>query len=229
MTRSPRCSQVHGDDVACVGPEGPSTELHGHLHASADGLVTDQPGVALDGARRRLRAGAARRPRARVIGAAHAGRPGLAPASCPRLSAGCASSAPRDVTAWLGPHVCGRCYEVPREMRDEVGAAVPASRATTSWGTPVPRPRRRGAGPARPSAGSTCVDVSALHARVDRPLLLPPRRAGAGRSGRPGPDGAGMSRPARRARGQPRRRPRPDRRGLRGRGPRRRRGHAWSW
>ena len=33
----------------------------------------------------------------------------------------------RDITAWLGPHVCGRCYEVPQEMQDEVAAAVPAS------------------------------------------------------------------------------------------------------
>jgi copper oxidase (laccase) domain-containing protein len=40
------------------------------------------------------------------------------------------------ITAWIGPHVCGRCYEVPQHMQAEVGAAVPASIATTSWGTP---------------------------------------------------------------------------------------------
>ena len=40
------------------------------------------------------------------------------------------------VTAWVGPSVCGACYEVPGEMQDEVAAAVPAARATTSWGTP---------------------------------------------------------------------------------------------
>jgi copper oxidase (laccase) domain-containing protein len=33
--------------------------------------------------------------------------------------------------------VCGRCYEVPEEMRDEVAAAVPAARSETSWGTPA--------------------------------------------------------------------------------------------
>ncbi len=32
--------------------------------------------------------------------------------------------------------MCGACYEVPSEMQDEVAAVVPASRATTSWGTP---------------------------------------------------------------------------------------------
>jgi len=40
-------SQVHGNDVAYVGPEGPRTDIHGHLHAVADGVVTDQPGVTL--------------------------------------------------------------------------------------------------------------------------------------------------------------------------------------
>ena len=41
------------------------------------------------------------------------------------------------ITAWIGPHVCGRCYEVPEQMRDDVTAVVPAARATTSWGTPA--------------------------------------------------------------------------------------------
>jgi polyphenol oxidase len=33
--------------------------------------------------------------------------------------------------------VCGACYEVPAAMQEEVAAAVPSSRATTSWGTPA--------------------------------------------------------------------------------------------
>ncbi len=41
-----------------------------------------------------------------------------------------------DLTAWVGPHVCGACYEVPSEMQSEVGAVVPSAVATTSWGTP---------------------------------------------------------------------------------------------
>jgi copper oxidase (laccase) domain-containing protein len=32
--------------------------------------------------------------------------------------------------------VCGRCYEVPEQLRAEVAAAAPASYAETSWGTP---------------------------------------------------------------------------------------------
>ena len=33
--------------------------------------------------------------------------------------------------------MCGACYEVPEEMRDEVAAVVPAAWATTRWGTPA--------------------------------------------------------------------------------------------
>jgi hypothetical protein len=41
------------------------------------------------------------------------------------------------IRAWVGPHVCGRCYEVPADLRDEVAAAVPATYGETSWGTPA--------------------------------------------------------------------------------------------
>ena len=54
------------------------------------------------------------------------------------------------IAAWVGPHVCGRCYEVPEQLRAEVAAVVPDSCAETSWGTPsldlgagVARPARR--------------------------------------------------------------------------------------
>jgi copper oxidase (laccase) domain-containing protein len=41
------------------------------------------------------------------------------------------------VTAWLGPRVCGRCYEVPAAMRAEVAAVAPRAWSETSWGTPA--------------------------------------------------------------------------------------------
>jgi hypothetical protein len=40
------------------------------------------------------------------------------------------------IEGWIGPHVCGRCYEVPEEMRADVANVVPASYEETSWGTP---------------------------------------------------------------------------------------------
>ena len=39
--------------------------------------------------------------------------------------------------AWIGPGVCGRCYEVPAAMRADAAARLPATAATTSWGTPA--------------------------------------------------------------------------------------------
>lgn len=40
------------------------------------------------------------------------------------------------IRAWVGPGVCGRCYEVPEQMRAESAATLPEASATTSWGTP---------------------------------------------------------------------------------------------
>jgi hypothetical protein len=41
------------------------------------------------------------------------------------------------VIGWVGPHVCGGCYEVPAELRADVSAAVPATFAVTTRGTPA--------------------------------------------------------------------------------------------
>jgi len=76
-------------------------------------------------------------PDAGVIGAVHAGRPGMvagvAPAAVDRMR----DLGARKVTAWLGPRICGACYEVPAAMQAEVGALVPEAVSTTSWGTPA--------------------------------------------------------------------------------------------
>ena len=41
-----------------------------------------------------------------------------------------------DIVAWIGPHICGRCYEVPETLADEFERPRPGTRSTTSWGTP---------------------------------------------------------------------------------------------
>jgi polyphenol oxidase len=130
-------SQVHGDHVAVVGPDGPAHEVKGHLHAVGDGLVTSQPGVSL-----MVRAADCvpvlfADESGTVVGAAHCGRPGLVAGIVPATVAAMRGLGAGPITAWLGPHVCGRCYEVPERMRDQVAAVEPASRATTSWGTPA--------------------------------------------------------------------------------------------
>ena len=38
--------------------------------------------------------------------------------------------------AMVGPSICGACYEVPAQMRDEIAAVAPASWCVTRQGTP---------------------------------------------------------------------------------------------
>jgi len=77
-------------------------------------------------------------PDAGVVGAAHSGRAGMASGVVPALVAAMTSAGadPARMHAVIGPAICGRCYEVPAAMRDEVGAAVPGSACTTRDGTP---------------------------------------------------------------------------------------------
>lgn len=73
-----------------------------------------------------------------VVATAHAGRRGLSEgvlaATVAEMVA--AGAEPRRVRAVIGPGICGRCYEVPAAMRDEVAAGVPATATTTGRGTP---------------------------------------------------------------------------------------------
>lgn len=77
-------------------------------------------------------------PHARLVGAAHAGRPGMAAGVVPALVAAMtdAGAEPARMHALVGPSICGRCYEVPARMRDEVAAVVPGSACRTRKGTP---------------------------------------------------------------------------------------------
>jgi polyphenol oxidase len=72
-----------------------------------------------------------------VLAAVHAGRPGLFSGVIPAAVEEMRASGATDIRAWLGPSVCGNCYEVPAELRDEVAAVLPSTWSTTSWGTPA--------------------------------------------------------------------------------------------
>lgn len=123
--------QVHGGEVIPVDTSYDGTEL------VADGLVTSEPELTL-----LVRAADCvpvlfADPSAGVVGAAHAGRPGVVARVVPHTIAAMRDLGAREIRAWVGPHVCGHCYEVPAEMRDEVAALVPETWAETSWGTPA--------------------------------------------------------------------------------------------
>jgi YfiH family protein len=72
-----------------------------------------------------------------VIGAAHAGRKGVATAVVTACVEQMRLLGATEISAWVGPHICGRCYEVPAAMQAEVAAAEPATSSITSWGTPA--------------------------------------------------------------------------------------------
>ncbi len=119
--------QVHGN-TAVIAEPGTRPE--------ADGIVTDLPGIVL-----MIRAADCvpvllADPVAGVVGAAHAGRVGLAVGIVESTVARMRQLGARDLTAWIGPHVCGSCYEVPRDLQEQVLALVPAARAVTPIGTP---------------------------------------------------------------------------------------------
>ena len=72
-----------------------------------------------------------------VLAVAHAGRPGVEKGVIKAVVAQMRRAGAVQVQAWLGPSVCGRCYEVPAAMRTTVAQKVPESYAKTSWGTPA--------------------------------------------------------------------------------------------
>ncbi len=122
--------QVHGADVATAAQAWPE-------RPHADGIVATAPGLTL-----MVRAADCVpvllvAPEDGVVGAAHAGRPGMVAGVVQATVARMRELGAGRIEAWIGPHVCGRCYEVPEEMRADVAAAVPASYAETSWGTPA--------------------------------------------------------------------------------------------
>jgi polyphenol oxidase len=48
---------------------------------------------------------------------------------------GSLGAGPATTAALVGPAICGRCYEVPADLQDEVAAIEPAARSTTRSGT----------------------------------------------------------------------------------------------
>ncbi len=77
-------------------------------------------------------------PGARIVGAAHAGREGMAAGVVSELlsAMSAAGADPARVHAVIGPHICGGCYEVPAEMRARIAGKVPESGCVTRKGTP---------------------------------------------------------------------------------------------
>jgi len=123
--------QVHGADVESVE----SLESVGRA-PSCDALVASQPGVALLARAADCVPVLLADPATGWIAAVHSGRPGLAGGVVPAAVAALRERGGEPTVAWIGPHVCGACYEVPADLQEQVASVVPEARSTTSWGTP---------------------------------------------------------------------------------------------
>lgn len=172
--------QVHGNQVAVIGQAGEPVE--------ADGLVTRTEQTVL-GVRcadcvpvliADLRSGA--------ISAVHAGRQGVARdvvgAAVAALVGAAGGAVPRsdsELVAWVGPHVCGACYEVPEQLRTEVAHLVPQAFATTSWGAPS---LDLGAGVASQLAAHGVAEIVRVPGCTMEEAALPSHRRDGARSGR---------------------------------------------
>lgn len=71
-----------------------------------------------------------------VMGVAHAGRVGLLAGVLAATVAAMRERGADAIEAWIGPHVCGPCYEVPQTMFDEAVCQVPELASQTGHGTP---------------------------------------------------------------------------------------------
>jgi YfiH family protein len=121
--------QVHGREVAVVdAPQDPPPQ--------ADALVTTVRGLALAVLVADCTPVLAADPAAGVVGVAHAGRKGLALEVVPALLARMRELGAADITARVGPAICGRCYPVPAAMQEEVASGVSEARATAADGSP---------------------------------------------------------------------------------------------
>jgi YfiH family protein len=124
--------QCHGNDVVVVDrPWGPAGSPR------ADGVVTAAPGLALATLVADCTPVLLADPGAGVVGAVHAGRPGMTSRIVDVAVERMRQLGARDIEAVVGPSVCGRCYEVPEEMRAASAAVSPEARAVSWTGTPA--------------------------------------------------------------------------------------------
>ncbi|HTS98448.1 MAG TPA: peptidoglycan editing factor PgeF [Streptosporangiaceae bacterium] len=135
--------QVHGASVryaASGDSAGPAAAggRAGPAEPEADASFTDVTGLALGVLVADCAPVLLADPRARIVGAAHAGREGMAAGVVTELitAMSAAGADPARMHAVIGPHVCGGCYEVPAALRERVARQVPESGCVTRQGTP---------------------------------------------------------------------------------------------
>jgi len=121
-------SQVHGDSVFVVDQVPAQVPV-------ADALITANPDVALvvmvaDCIPLLLRS-------ENLVAAVHVGRAGLMNSIALKTVAMMKTLGANQIMGSIGPAICGKCYEVPQELHDEVSAKHPLASSSTRSGTPA--------------------------------------------------------------------------------------------
>jgi YfiH family protein len=124
-------NQVHGTDVVEVDGPWPGEP------PEVDGIVTRSAGLALAVLVADCVPVLLHDAEAGVVGAVHAGRPGMVGGIVPRSVAAMRDLGARRIRAAVGPSVCGRCYEVPSDMARAAAGVTPAAAARSWQGTPA--------------------------------------------------------------------------------------------
>ncbi|MFT3877281.1 MAG: laccase domain-containing protein [Propioniciclava sp.] len=134
--------QVHGASVLRVaerpgedgGPEaGGLLDLTGH---EADALLTTARGVALAVRVADCVPVCVAAEDAGAVAAVHAGRAGLLSGVIGAAIGELRRHTGAVLRAWVGPHVCSACYEVPEAMAADSCDRLGVPRTATGWGTP---------------------------------------------------------------------------------------------
>ncbi|UFU05117.1 polyphenol oxidase family protein [Ruania halotolerans] len=105
--------------------------------------------------------------RSGAVAAVHAGRRGLLAGIVPATTAAMAGAGHGVTHAAIGPGICGTCYEVPAQLREQACDQEPALASWTTWGTPA-LDLRAGVRAQLAAAGVRHVHEHAICTREDR-------------------------------------------------------------
>ena len=121
-------SQVHGDSVVVVDQVPSDVPI-------ADALITSNPNLSLvvmiaDCIPLLLRS-------EKMVAAVHVGRAGLVNSIALKTISMMRDLGAMTITGYIGPAICGSCYEVPQDLQDQVVALHPTAKSETKSGTPA--------------------------------------------------------------------------------------------
>lgn len=72
-----------------------------------------------------------------LLAVAHAGRKGLLDGVIQCTIDSLIDQGALKIWVWIGPSICGSCYEVPEKLQAESEKVLPGISSTTAWGTPA--------------------------------------------------------------------------------------------